>query len=89
MKELAVLMKLGQAIQKELPVVDLVCPRWKPMRWSKCRKVTFTLDRGAAGSAPPTALGSDNPIKIQEPKSYTEQQRENPCETKDHECCPS
>ena len=26
-KELAVLIKLGQAIPKELPVVDLVCPR--------------------------------------------------------------
>ena len=40
---------------------------WK---WKHCRKVTFTLDSGAAVSAAPKSLGDDYPMQIEEPRSY-------------------
>ena len=40
---------------------------WK---WKNCRKVTFTLDSGAAVSAAPKSLGDDYPMQIEEPRSY-------------------
>ena len=40
---------------------------WK---WNKCRKVTFTLDSGAAVSAAPQSLGDDYPMQIEEPRLY-------------------
>ena len=54
--------------------VDLVgcsfgspCDDWN---WNKCRKVTVTLDSGAAASAAPKSLGDDNTMKTEEPRSY-------------------
>ena len=41
------------------------CDDWK---WKHCRKVTFTLDNGAAVSAAPKSLG-DDPMQIEEPRS--------------------
>ena len=35
-----------------------------------CRKVTFTLDSGAAVSVAPKSLGDDYPMQIEEPRSY-------------------
>ena len=43
------------------------CDDWK---WRNCRKVTFTLDSGAAVSAAPKSLGDDYPMQIEEPRSY-------------------
>ena len=43
------------------------CDDWK---WNNCRKVTFTLDSGAAVSAAPKSLGDDYPMQIEEPRSY-------------------
>ena len=43
------------------------CDDWK---WNNCRKVTFTLDSGAAVSAAPKSLGDDHPMQIEEPRSY-------------------
>ena len=43
------------------------CVDWK---WNICRKVTFTLDSGAAVSAAPKSLGDDHPMQIEEPRSY-------------------
>ena len=43
------------------------CDDWK---WKICRKVTFTLDSGAAVSAAPKSLGDDYPMQIEEPRSY-------------------
>ena len=43
------------------------CGDWK---WNDCRKVTFTLDSGAAVSAAPKSLGDDYPMQIEEPRSY-------------------
>ena len=43
------------------------CDDWK---WKNCRKVTFTLDSGAAVSAAPKSLGDDYPMQIEEPRSY-------------------
>ena len=43
------------------------CDDWK---WNNCRKVTFTLDSGAAVSAAPKSLGDDYPVQIEEPRSY-------------------
>ena len=40
---------------------------WK---WNDCRKVTFTLDSGAAVSVAPKSLGDDYPIVIEEPRLY-------------------
>ena len=37
---------------------------------NNCRKVTFTLDSGAAVSAAPKSLGDDCPMQIEEPRSY-------------------
>ena len=53
---------------------------WKE---DNCRKVTFTLDSGAAVSAAPKSLGDDNPMQIEQ---RARQPRENPCKTKDFEC---
>ena len=39
-------------------------------KWTKCRKVTFTLNSGAAVSAAPKSLGDDYPMQIEEPRSY-------------------
>ena len=38
--------------------------------WNNYRKVTFTLDSGAAVSAAPKLLGDDYPMQIEEPRSY-------------------
>ena len=38
--------------------------------WNNCRKVTFTLDSGAAVSAAPKSLGDDYPMQVEEPRSY-------------------
>ena len=43
------------------------CDDWK---WNNCRKVTFTLDSGAAVSAAPKSLGDEYPMQIEEPRSY-------------------
>ena len=43
------------------------CDDWK---WNNCRKVTFTLDSGAAVSAAAKSLGDDYPMQIEEPRSY-------------------
>ena len=43
------------------------CDDWK---WKNCRKVTFTLDSGAAVSAAPNSLGDEYPMQIEEPRSY-------------------
>ena len=43
------------------------CDDWKS---TNCRKVTFTLDSGAAVSAAPKSLGDDYPMQIEEPTSY-------------------
>ena len=43
------------------------CVDWK---WNNCRKVTFSLDSGAAVSAAPKSLGDDYPMQIEEPRSY-------------------
>ena len=43
------------------------CDDWK---WNNCRKVTFTLDSGAAVSAAPKSHGDDYPMQIEEPRSY-------------------
>ena len=37
---------------------------------NNCRKVTFTLDSGAAVSAAPKSHGDDHPMQIDEPRSY-------------------
>ena len=39
-------------------------------KWINCRKVTFTLDIGAAVSAAASSLGDDYPMQIEEPRSY-------------------
>ena len=41
------------------------CDDWK---WNNCRKVTFTLDSGAAVSVAPKSLGDDYPMVIEEPR---------------------
>ena len=60
--------------QKTLQLTDLVCSRLETIcddwKWNNCRKVTFTLDSGAAVSAAPKSLGDDYPMKIEEPRSY-------------------
>ena len=43
------------------------CVDWK---WNNCRKVTFSLDSGAAVSAASKSLGDDYPMQIEEPRSY-------------------
>ena len=43
------------------------CGDWK---WNNCRKVTFTLDSGAAVSAAPKSRGDDYPMQIEELGSY-------------------
>ena len=43
------------------------CDDWK---WNNCLKVTFTLDSGAVVSAALESLGDDNPMQIEEPRSY-------------------
>ena len=43
------------------------CGDWK---WNNCRKVTFTLDSGAAVPAAPKSLGDDYPMQIEEPRPY-------------------
>ena len=40
---------------------------WK---WNNCRKVTITLDSGAAASVSPKSLGDDDPMVIEEPRLY-------------------
>ena len=40
---------------------------WK---WNDCRKVTFTLDSGAAVSVAPKSLGDYFPMVIEEPRLY-------------------
>ena len=64
-KDLAVFTNPRQAIQRMLRSVDLVgcsfgspCDDWN---WNKCRKVTVTLDSGAAASAAPKSLETTTP----------------------------
>ena len=70
----AVSKKLRRVDQKTLQLVDLACAHSKTpgdgWRWNNCRKVTFTLDSGAAVSAAPKSLGHDYPMQIEEPRSY-------------------
>ena len=39
-------------------------------KWNNYRKVTFTLDSGAAVSVAPKSVGNDYPMQIEEPKTY-------------------
>ena len=59
------------------------CDDWK---WNNCRRVTFTLNSGAAVSAAPKPLGDDYPMQIEEPRSY-KTATVLLCKTKDFECC--
>ena len=69
------LMNLKRVYQKTLQLADVVCARlatvnidgWK---WNDCRKVTITLDSGAAVSVAPKSLGDDYPMVIEEPRLY-------------------
>ena len=56
---------------------------WK---WNKCRKVTFTLDSGAAVSAAPKSLGDTTRCKSKN-RDRTRQRRVLLCKMKDFECC--
>ena len=60
--------------QRTLHLADSVCAHFETIVMTgsgqNCRKVTFTLDSGAAVSAAPHHLGDDYPIQIEEPRSY-------------------
>ena len=69
----AVLMNLRKLDQRTLQLADLVCAHFEifdDWKWNNCRKVTFTLDSGAAVSAAPKSLGDDYPVQIEETRSY-------------------
>ena len=72
-KVLAASMNPRQVNQKTLQLADLVCARLETNvmtgKWNNYRKVTFTLDSGAAVSVAPKSLGDDYPMLIEEPRS--------------------